>query len=46
MVIPAVVIGSRRYGLTDSGLIPAELMAARELARAKFSSGEWTARLA
>ena len=35
----------RRYGLAGGGLTPAELQAARELARAKFTSGEWTARL-
>ena len=35
----------RRYGLTEGGLTPAELQAARELARAKFSSVEWTVRL-
>ncbi|HCU92456.1 MAG TPA: lipoate--protein ligase [Actinobacteria bacterium] len=35
----------RRHGLTDGGLAPAELRAAGELARAKFTSGEWTARL-
>ncbi|MGH3302297.1 MAG: lipoate--protein ligase family protein [Streptosporangiaceae bacterium] len=35
----------RRYGLADGGLTPAELEAARELARAKFTSAEWTARL-
>ncbi|MGH3149155.1 MAG: lipoate--protein ligase family protein [Streptosporangiaceae bacterium] len=35
----------RRYGLAEGGLTPAELQAARELARAKFTAGEWTARL-
>ena len=35
----------RRHGLTESRLTPAELRAARELARAKFTSGERTARL-
>ena len=35
----------RRYGLTDGGLTPAELRGARELARVKFTSGQWTARL-
>ena len=35
----------RRYGLAEGGLAPAELRAARELARAKFTSSEWTARL-
>ena len=35
----------RRYGLTEGVLTPAELQAARELARAKFTSAEWTARL-
>ena len=34
-----------RYGLTDGGLTPAELRGARELARVKFTSGQWTARL-
>ena len=35
----------RRYGLTGGGLTPAELRGARELARVKFTSGQWTARL-
>lgn len=35
----------RRHGLTDGALPPAELRAARELAWAKFTSAEWTARL-
>ena len=30
----------RRHGLADGGLTPAELQAARELARAKFTSGK------
>jgi lipoate---protein ligase len=45
-VIAAMIAGfHRRYGLTDGGLTPAELQAARELARAKFASAEWTSRL-
>jgi lipoate---protein ligase len=45
-VIAAMIAGfRRRYGLTDGGLTPAELQAARELARAKFASAEWTSRL-
>ncbi len=35
----------RRYGLAEGGLTHVELEAARDLARAKFRSGEWTARL-
>ena len=35
----------RRYGLTESELTPAELRAARELAQARHTSREWTARL-
>lgn len=35
----------RRYGLTDSALTSAELQAAGELARVKFDSQAWTARL-
>lgn len=35
----------RRHGLTPDGLSAAELGAARELAQAKFSTGEWTARV-
>lgn len=35
----------RWYGLAESGLAHAELQAARELARSKFTSSEWTARL-
>ncbi len=43
----AAMIGcfGRRYGLAEGGLTPAELRAARELATAKFTSSEWTARL-
>jgi lipoate-protein ligase A len=45
-VIAAMIAGfHRRYGLTDGGLTPAELQAARELVRAKFASAEWTSRL-
>jgi len=33
----------RRYGLTPDAITGGELRAARELARAKFSSSEWTA---
>jgi len=35
----------RRYGLTPDAITGGELRAARELARAKFSSSEWTARV-
>lgn len=34
-----------RYGLTDGGVTPAELARAEELARSKFGSAEWTARV-
>ena len=35
----------RRYGLTLDTLTAAELRAARDLARTKFSSGQWTGRV-
>jgi lipoate---protein ligase len=35
----------RRYGLTPDTVTSGELRAARDLARTKFSSSEWTARL-
>ena len=35
----------RRYGLTPDAVTGGELHAARDLARTKFSSSEWTARL-
>jgi len=35
----------RRYGLTPDAITGGELRAARELARAKFASTEWTARV-
>ncbi len=43
----AAMIGCfrRRYGLAESLLTHAELQAARELAQAKFTSGEWITRL-
>jgi lipoate---protein ligase len=45
-VIGAMIGCFRRwYGLAESGLRQAELQAARELARSKFTSSEWTARL-
>lgn len=34
-----------RYGLTDGAVTPAELARAEELARSKFGSPEWTARV-
>ncbi|MFF2996195.1 biotin/lipoate A/B protein ligase family protein [Streptomyces sp. NPDC057950] len=34
-----------RYGLRDGGVTPAELARAEELARSKFGSAEWTARV-
>ena len=36
----------RRHGLTTGGLTVGELRAARDLARVKFMSGRWTARVA
>ncbi len=35
----------RRHGLTRGSLTAGELRAARELARTKFTSGRWTARV-
>ena len=35
----------RRYGLTPDAVTGGELRAARELARTKFGSSEWTARV-
>ena len=35
----------RRYGLTPDAVTGGELRAARELARTKFASAEWTARV-
>ena len=35
----------RRYGLTPDAVMVGELRAARDLARAKFSSSEWTGRV-
>ena len=45
-VIDALAAHFRRfYGLTPDAVTSGELRAARDLARTKFSSSEWTARL-